>query len=238
MWAHQFAEALHTSDSLGLERFATMQNHYNLAYREEEREMLPLCERESIGVMPWSPLARGFLARPHDEYLSTTRAETDDYAQAHPYADNGGREINERVQEHKEVRNELNAKANELFEEVDRLKSDLKLDEGKDLEQLEDEIEDLEFKQQTEVLSTEDERELIEKIEEKRSPRKLYTEMLLRRGDIEPDEAEETTERLADLYDRPERYTTLPNELSRVQAFVRGVSRRAGGDLASSRTGS
>jgi aryl-alcohol dehydrogenase-like predicted oxidoreductase len=99
MWAHQFADALHTSDELGLERFATMQNHYNLAYREEEREMLPLCEKEGIGVMPWSPLARGFLARPHEEYLSTVRAETDDYAQAHPYADNGGKEINERVQE-------------------------------------------------------------------------------------------------------------------------------------------
>jgi aryl-alcohol dehydrogenase-like predicted oxidoreductase len=99
MWAHQFADALHTSDSLGLERFATMQNHYNLAYREEEREMLPLCEKEGIGVIPWSPLARGFLTRPHEEYLTTTRAETDDYAQAHPYAEGGGREINERVQE-------------------------------------------------------------------------------------------------------------------------------------------
>ncbi|MFB6205462.1 MAG: aldo/keto reductase [Haloglomus sp.] len=99
MWAYQFAELLSVSDRLGLERFATMQNHYNLAYREEEREMLPLCEREGIGVMPWSPLARGFLARPHGEYLTTTRAETDDYAQAHPYADNGGREVNERVEE-------------------------------------------------------------------------------------------------------------------------------------------
>jgi hypothetical protein len=99
MWAHQFSEALHTSDDLGLERFATMQNHYNLAYREEEREMLPLCEKEGIGVLPWSPLARGFLTRPHEEYLTTTRAETDDHAQAHPYADNGGREVNERVQE-------------------------------------------------------------------------------------------------------------------------------------------
>jgi aryl-alcohol dehydrogenase-like predicted oxidoreductase len=99
MWAHQFATALHTSAELGLERFATMQNHYNLAYREEEREMLPLCEKEGIGVNPWSPLARGFLARPHDEYMSTVRAESDDYAQIHPYAENGGREVNERVQE-------------------------------------------------------------------------------------------------------------------------------------------
>jgi len=99
MWAHQFAEALHTSDSLGLERFQTMQNHYNLVYREEEREMLPLCEAEGLGVIPWSPMARGYLTRPHEEYMSTKRAETDDYAQAHPYADNGGREVNERVQE-------------------------------------------------------------------------------------------------------------------------------------------
>ena len=99
MWAHQFADALHTSERRGLERFATMQNHYSLAYREEEREMLPLCEKKGIGVIPWSPLARGYLTRPHEEYESTIRAETDTYAQAHPYAEGGGREINERVQE-------------------------------------------------------------------------------------------------------------------------------------------
>jgi aryl-alcohol dehydrogenase-like predicted oxidoreductase len=99
MWAHQFAEALHASDRLGLERFRTMQNHYNLVYREEEREMLPLCDREDVGVIPWSPMARGFLTRPHEEYETTTRAETDDYAQAHPYQEGGGREINERVEE-------------------------------------------------------------------------------------------------------------------------------------------
>jgi aryl-alcohol dehydrogenase-like predicted oxidoreductase len=99
MWAHQLAEALHTSDELGLERFATMQNHYNLAYREEEREVMPLCEREGLGVIPWSPMARGYLTRPHEEYMSTRRAETDDYGQKQPYADNGGREINERVQQ-------------------------------------------------------------------------------------------------------------------------------------------
>ena len=61
MWAWQFAKALHTSDRLGLERFKTMQNHYNLAYREEEREMIPLCIAESIPLLPWSPLGRGFL---------------------------------------------------------------------------------------------------------------------------------------------------------------------------------
>jgi len=99
MWAHQLAEALHTSDRLGLERFATMQNHYNLVYREEERETLPLCQREGLGVIPWSPMARGYLTRPHEEYVSTERAETDDHARAHPYQDNGGRETNERVQE-------------------------------------------------------------------------------------------------------------------------------------------
>ncbi|WP_178917015.1 aldo/keto reductase [Natronomonas gomsonensis] len=99
MWAHQLAESLHTSDREGLERFATMQNHYNLVYREEERETLPLCEKEGLGVVPWSPMARGYLTRPHEEYMSTKRAETDDYAQEHPYANNGGKEINERVQE-------------------------------------------------------------------------------------------------------------------------------------------
>ncbi|MFB6152408.1 MAG: aldo/keto reductase [Haloarculaceae archaeon] len=99
MWAHQFADALHTSDRLGLERFETMQNHYNLLYREEEREMLPLCEREGVGVIPWSPLARGYLTRPHEEAEATTRGETDDHARGHPYFEGGGREVNERVEE-------------------------------------------------------------------------------------------------------------------------------------------
>jgi aryl-alcohol dehydrogenase-like predicted oxidoreductase len=99
MWAHQFARALHASDRLGLDRFATMQNHYNLLYREEEREMLPLCAEEDIGVIPWSPLARGYLARPHEQFDATTRGESDDYARAHPYLEGNGREINERVAE-------------------------------------------------------------------------------------------------------------------------------------------
>jgi len=99
MWAHQFADALHTSDRLGLERFVSMQNHYNALYREEEREMLPLCEREGVGVIPWSPLARGYLARPHDQVEATTRGQTDSDARQHPYLDNGGREVNERVQQ-------------------------------------------------------------------------------------------------------------------------------------------
>ncbi len=61
MYAWQFAKALFTSDRLGLERYTTMQNHYNLAYREEEREMNPLCTDQKISLIPWSPLAGGFL---------------------------------------------------------------------------------------------------------------------------------------------------------------------------------
>ncbi|MEF8776711.1 MAG: aldo/keto reductase [Haloarculaceae archaeon] len=99
MWTYQFAAALHASERLGLDSFLTMQNHYNLLYREEEREMLPFCEREHVGVIPWSPLARGYLARPADEFEATTRGETDEYAKDHPYFEGKGREINERVQE-------------------------------------------------------------------------------------------------------------------------------------------
>jgi aryl-alcohol dehydrogenase-like predicted oxidoreductase len=99
MWAHQFAEALHTAERLGLDRYATMQNHYSLLYREEEREMLPLCEKENVGVIPWSPLARGYLTRPHDEFDATVRGETDDLARGHPYFEGGGTDVNERVQE-------------------------------------------------------------------------------------------------------------------------------------------
>jgi aryl-alcohol dehydrogenase-like predicted oxidoreductase len=99
MWTHQFAEALDTADSLGLDRFATMQNHYNLLYREEEREMLPFCEKENVGVIPWSPLARGYLTRPHEKSEATTRGKSDDYAREHPYLEGGGPDVNERVQE-------------------------------------------------------------------------------------------------------------------------------------------
>jgi 1-deoxyxylulose-5-phosphate synthase len=83
MFAWQFAKMLYTADELGLTRFVTMQNHYNLIYREEEREMIPLCREEGAGVLPWSPLARGFLAgnrRPED-FGETIRAKTDEYAQ-------------------------------------------------------------------------------------------------------------------------------------------------------------
>jgi len=98
-WAHQFADALHTSDREGHERFATMQNHYNLVYREEEREMLPLTQNEGVGVIPWSPLARGYLTRPHEEIDATTRGDTEEHMYRHPYTEGGGQEINERVQE-------------------------------------------------------------------------------------------------------------------------------------------
>jgi aryl-alcohol dehydrogenase-like predicted oxidoreductase len=77
MAAWQFCTALHLSRAHGWSTFATMQDHYNLLYREEEREMLPLCAAEGIGVIPWSPLARGRLTRAWDE--ATERASTDEY---------------------------------------------------------------------------------------------------------------------------------------------------------------
>jgi aryl-alcohol dehydrogenase-like predicted oxidoreductase len=79
MFAWQFCKALHLADRHGWTRFISMQNHYNLIYREEEREMIPLCEVERIGVIPWSPLARGRLARPWDQRASTERAGSDEF---------------------------------------------------------------------------------------------------------------------------------------------------------------
>ena len=89
MWAWQFATALHMAERHGWTRFVSMQNHYNLVYREEEREMLPLCRAEGIGVIPWSPLARGFLAgnRRAADRGDTERARTDDFAHRLYYAD-------------------------------------------------------------------------------------------------------------------------------------------------------
>ncbi|MDZ4797570.1 MAG: aldo/keto reductase [Bryobacteraceae bacterium] len=89
MWAWQFAKMLSYSRENGLARFVTMQNHYNLVYREEEREMLPLCREEGIGVIPWSPLARGFLAgnRRKEDKGETIRAKTDDFAHKLYYQD-------------------------------------------------------------------------------------------------------------------------------------------------------
>ena len=87
MHAYQFAKMLYTADQLGLTRFVAMQNHYNLVYREEEREMMPLCREEGIGVTPWSPLARGFVAGNRTPAGSgeTIRAKTDDYGKAMYY---------------------------------------------------------------------------------------------------------------------------------------------------------
>jgi aryl-alcohol dehydrogenase (NADP+) len=89
MYAWQFMKMLATSDKLRLARFVSMQNYYNLVYREEEREMLPLCREEGIGVIPFSPLARGFLVgnRRKDDHGETSRAKTDDYAKGQYYRD-------------------------------------------------------------------------------------------------------------------------------------------------------
>ncbi|HJX28820.1 MAG TPA: aldo/keto reductase, partial [Thermoanaerobaculia bacterium] len=82
MFAWQLAKALYIADRQGWTRFVSMQNHYNLVYREEEREMLPLCLEEGLGVLPWSPLARGLLAgtRRRNEEAPTARAKSDTYA--------------------------------------------------------------------------------------------------------------------------------------------------------------
>jgi aryl-alcohol dehydrogenase-like predicted oxidoreductase len=82
MYAWQFLKMLQSSKQNGWSRFVTMQNHYNLVYREEEREMIPLCIEEGIGIIPWSPLARGFLAgnRNNENRGETIRAKTDDFA--------------------------------------------------------------------------------------------------------------------------------------------------------------
>lgn len=80
MYAWQFATMLHVSEANGWTRFSTMQNYLNLLYREEEREMLPLCEAEGIGIIPWSPLARGRLTRDWDE--TTSRSQTDEFGKS------------------------------------------------------------------------------------------------------------------------------------------------------------
>jgi len=98
MWAWQLAKMLHLAERHGWTRFATMQNHYNLLYREEEREMIPCCRAEGLGIIPWSPLARGRLARPRD--AGTVRSQTDAYAKTlyDPTAESDGK-IVARVQE-------------------------------------------------------------------------------------------------------------------------------------------
>jgi len=89
MYAWQFARMLYVAEKHGWTRFVSMQNHYNLIYREEEREMLPLCRAEGIGLIPWSPLARGFLAgnRTRDKGGETARAKSDAFAHQMYYAD-------------------------------------------------------------------------------------------------------------------------------------------------------
>ena len=98
MWAWQFAKAQQVARDNGWTRFVSMQNHYNLAYREEEREMLPLCRDQGVGVIPWSPLARGFLAgnRAKGDKAggATSRAETDDLAQHYYYRDSDFATVN------------------------------------------------------------------------------------------------------------------------------------------------
>jgi len=89
MFAWQFAKYLYRADAMRMTRFVAMQNHYNLVYREEEREMMPLCRDQGIAVIPWSPLARGFLAgnRRKEDRGETTRAKSDQFAHMMYYQD-------------------------------------------------------------------------------------------------------------------------------------------------------
>ena len=100
MFAWQFAKAQHTADRHGWTRFVSMQNHYNLVYREEEREMIPLCIDQGVGIIPWSPLARGLLAgnRTRDGERRTTRSETDPFTD-YLYAQSTDFDVVERVAE-------------------------------------------------------------------------------------------------------------------------------------------
>jgi aryl-alcohol dehydrogenase-like predicted oxidoreductase len=98
MFAWQFSKSQYVARLNGWTRFASMQNHYNLLNREEEREMMPLCEAEGVGVLPWSPLARGRLARDWGE--TSNRMETDDYGKTlYVASEDSDRKIVERVGE-------------------------------------------------------------------------------------------------------------------------------------------
>jgi aryl-alcohol dehydrogenase-like predicted oxidoreductase len=98
MYAWQFATALHVAGRHGWTRFVSMQNHVNLLYREEEREMLPLCAAEGIGLIPWSPMARGRLTRDWGE--TTKRQETDEYGRTlYNATEDADRKVVERVAE-------------------------------------------------------------------------------------------------------------------------------------------
>jgi aryl-alcohol dehydrogenase (NADP+) len=100
MYAWQFSKALYLADLHGWTRFVSMQNHYNLIYREEEREMIPLCLDQGIAVIPWSPLARGFLAgtRTRDKKGETLRSRSDDFAHRMYYSEDDFRVL-ERTRE-------------------------------------------------------------------------------------------------------------------------------------------
>ncbi len=99
MWSWQFAKALYLADLRGWTRFVSMQNHYNLLYREEEREMNPFCVEEGVGLIPWSPLARGRLARPVDAE-ATHRLETDQFGKSmYARTEEADRKIIERTSE-------------------------------------------------------------------------------------------------------------------------------------------
>lgn len=98
MYAWQFSKSLYMADLNGWTRFATMQNHYNLLNREEEREMMPLCAAEGVGVLPWSPLARGRLTRDWDE--TSNRMESDEFGKTlYATTTEADRKIVERVAE-------------------------------------------------------------------------------------------------------------------------------------------
>jgi aryl-alcohol dehydrogenase-like predicted oxidoreductase len=100
MWAWQFQKALHTAEAHGWTRFISMQNHLNLIYREEEREMLPLCREEKIGLIPYSPLASGRLTRAWSSENTTLRSETDQIQKSkYDAATDADRPIVERVRE-------------------------------------------------------------------------------------------------------------------------------------------
>ncbi|MGA2603743.1 MAG: aldo/keto reductase [Verrucomicrobiia bacterium] len=100
MYAWQFCKALYVAERRGWTRFVSMQNHYNLLYREEEREMMGLCQAEGIGVIPWSPLARGRLTRPWEQKESTERGKSDEFGKKlYGNAEEADRVIVERVGE-------------------------------------------------------------------------------------------------------------------------------------------
>mgnify|MGYP003596738171 CR=1 FL=1 len=100
MYGYQFHNMQIIAEKNGWTPFASMQNHYNLIYREEEREMLGLCASEGIGVIPWSPLARGRLARPWENAYTTDRSQTDAFGKTlYTQAEEADRKVVEQVRE-------------------------------------------------------------------------------------------------------------------------------------------